>query len=121
MAQSSERALLAVCLRDPVCVDEAVSIGVKRDHFEHPHHRILWSQFVKDRTAGIGPDRATLYDKFEDRIGENKPFESYEEFGRLVEFVERTPGNRNNGLRWRNHSGGSEEANRESLQDGHCF
>jgi len=96
MAQSSERALLAVCLRDPICVDEAVSIGVKGDHFEHPHHRILWSQFVKDRTAGIGPDRATLYDRFEEKIGERKAFESYEEFGRLVEFIERTPGNRNN-------------------------
>jgi len=96
MAFSSEKALLSICLRDPVCVDEANSLGLKKDHFEQPRNRILWGQFVRDRTAGIGPDRATLYDKFEDRIGEGKAFDSYEEFGRLIDQIEKTPGNRNN-------------------------
>tara|TARA_R100000306_G_scaffold53770_1_gene50791 strand:- start:961 stop:2244 length:1284 start_codon:yes stop_codon:yes gene_type:complete len=96
MALSSEKALLCVCLRDPVCVDEAQALGIKKDHFDHPHYRILWAQFVKDRTAGIGPDRATLFDRFEDRIGEGKKFDSYQTFGTIVETVERTPATRKN-------------------------
>jgi len=93
---SSEKALLSVCLRDPVCVDEAVALGVKRDHFDHMHYRILWAQFAKDRTAGIGPDRATLFDRFEDRIGEGKKFDSYQTFGAIVEAIEHTPATRKN-------------------------
>ena len=96
MAFSSERALLSVCLREPICVDEAVALGVKKDHFDHAHHRLLWTQFHRDRVAGIGPDRATLFDRFEDRIGEGKTFETYKKFSEVVEEVERTPGNRNN-------------------------
>ena len=96
MGFSSEKALLSVCLREPVCVDEAVALGVKKDHFDNAHYRILWSQFVKDRTAGIGPDRATIYDRFEGRIGEGKKFESYESFGVLIDTIERTPASRNN-------------------------
>ena len=96
MAFSSEKALLCVCLRDPVCVDEALALGVKKDHFDHAHYRILWSQFVKDRTAGIGPDRATLFDRFEGRIGHGKLFDCYQTFGTMVENIERTPANRKN-------------------------
>ena len=96
MGFSSELALLSVCLRSPVCVDEANSMGLKKDHFEHPHHRILWGQFVIDRASGIGPDKATIYDKFEDRIGSGRPFKDFTEFGDLVQKIERTPGSRNN-------------------------
>ena len=84
MASLSERALLCVCLRDPVCVDEAVSMGVKQDHFDHPHYRLLWSQFTRDRIAGIGPDRGILYERFKDRIGEGKAFDDYATFSGLV-------------------------------------
>ena len=96
MAFSSEKALLCVCLRDPVCVDEALALGVKKDHFDHVHYRILWAQFAKDRTAGIGPDRATLFDRFEDRIGDGKQFDSYQTFGAIVEAIEHTPATRKN-------------------------
>jgi replicative DNA helicase len=96
MGFSSEKALLSVCLRNPICVDEANSIGLRRDHFDHPHHRILWGQFVIDRAAGIGPDKATIYDKFEDKIGGGRPFVDYTEFSSLIGEIERTPGNRNN-------------------------
>ena len=84
MGFSSEKALLSVCLRNPICVDEANSIGLRRDHFDHPHHRILWGQFVIDRAAGIGPDKATIYDKFEDKIGGGRPFVDYTEFSSLI-------------------------------------
>ena len=96
MGFSSEQALLCLALREPVCVDEATSLGLKKDHFDHPHNRILWGQFLDDRAAGIGPDRATIYDKFEDRIGERRPFKDYEEFNSLIQMIERTPGNRTN-------------------------
>jgi replicative DNA helicase len=96
MAFSSEKALLSVCLRDPVAVDEAVSLGIKKDHFDHPYYRILWGQFTKDRTAGIGPDRATLFDRFADRIGKGKSFESYDAFGTVISSIEMTPGSRKN-------------------------
>lgn len=96
MGFSSELALLSVCLRNPVCVDEANSMGLKKDHFEHPHHRIVWGQFVIDRAAGIGPDKATVYDKFEDVIGNGRPFSDYVEFCDLIKRIERTPGSQNN-------------------------
>jgi replicative DNA helicase len=96
MASLSERALLCVCLRDPVCVDEAVSMGVKQDHFDHPHYRLLWSQFTRDRIAGIGPDRAILYERFEDRIGEGKAFDDYAKFSALVSIIEKTPASKKN-------------------------
>ena len=60
MAFHSEKAVLALCLRDPVVVDEAISVGLKRDHFTFPLYRLLWSAFDEDRKRGIGPDRATV-------------------------------------------------------------
>lgn len=87
---------MSVCLRDPVAVDEAVSLGIKKDHFDHPYYRILWGQFARDRAAGIGPDRATLYDRFADRIGSGKAFDDYDAFGSVVDSIETTPGSRKN-------------------------
>lgn len=87
---------MSVCLREPVCVDEAIALGVKRDHFEHAQYRVLWGQFHKDRVAGIGPDRATLFDRFEDRIGKGRTFDSYQAFSESVSDIERTPAVRKN-------------------------
>lgn len=96
MARDTEAAILSVCLRDPVCVDEAESLGLKRDHFAHPHHRLLWTAFIRDRKAGIGPDRATIYDKFEGKVGPTKAFESWEELDKLVRGIDNINANKNN-------------------------
>jgi replicative DNA helicase len=71
-------------------------MGVKKDHFDHPHYRLLWNQFTRDRIAGIGPDRAILYERFEDRIGEGKAFDDYAKFSALVSVIEKTPASKKN-------------------------
>jgi len=96
MARDTEAAILSVCLRNPVCVDEATSLGLKKDHFAHPYHRLFWSAFVRDRKAGIGPDRATIYDKFEDRIGKARAFESWDIFDKFVRSIDSMSASRNN-------------------------
>lgn len=96
MAFHSEKAVLSLCLRDPVVVDEALSVGIKRDHFTFPLYRLLWSAFVEDRERGIGPDRATICDRFKDRVGDKKPFEDWAEFNRVIDEVERVPAIRGN-------------------------
>ena len=96
MAVVSEQALLCICLRDPVCVDEAVALGIKRDHFDHPHYRVLWDQFESDRASGVGPDRAILFERLTAKIGEGKPFIDFAELSRVVDNIERAPAVRTN-------------------------
>jgi replicative DNA helicase len=91
VAFSSEQSLLCIALRHPVCVDEALSLGIKKDHFDHPHYRIIWEQFVSDRGAGVGPDRSILFERFTDRIGEGRAFNTYEDLARVVDSIERVP------------------------------
>jgi len=96
MAFHSEKALLSLCLRSPVVVDEASAVGLKRDHFAFPLYRLLWEAFVKDRERGVGPDRATICDRFSERIGLNKPFSDWAHFNTVIDEVERVPALRGN-------------------------
>ena len=96
MAFHSEKAVLSLCLRDPVVVDEAVSLSLKKDHFTFPLYRLLWDAFVEDRGRGVGPDRATICDRFNDKIGDGKPFSDWGHFTKIVDEVERVPAVRGN-------------------------
>tara|TARA_Y100001970_G_scaffold9907_1_gene11696 strand:+ start:1619 stop:2899 length:1281 start_codon:yes stop_codon:yes gene_type:complete len=96
MIRESERAILSVCLRHPVCVDEAESLGLKKDHFADPHNRITWALFVRERKAGIGPDRATIYDRMEGNVGSSKPFSLWEDLEYYIKTVDAANANRNN-------------------------
>ena len=96
MAVVSEQALLCICLRYPVCVDEAIALGIKRDHFDHPHYRVLWEQFESDRASGVGPDRAILFERMMPKIGPNRPFTDYAELLRVVGNIESSPAIRKN-------------------------
>ena len=96
MAFDSEKAVLALCLRDPVVVDEALSVGLKKDHFSFPLYRILFTAFIEDRERGVGPDRATVSERFSSKIGEGRPFTDWPHFTRVVDEIERVPAIRGN-------------------------
>ena len=96
MAFDSEKAILALCLRSPIVVDEATAVGIKRDHFSSPTHRLFWSAFVEDRERGIGPDRATLTERFADKVGERRHFTDWQHFGKVMDDITSVPAIRKN-------------------------
>ena len=95
-SDSSERALLALCLRRPETVDDALSHGLKAGYFGDSKNWLLWKGFVEDRANGAGPDEATLYDRHSLYVGQGRPFDTWEKFNRFVRGVISTPSSHHN-------------------------
>lgn len=72
--QETEQAILAACLDDPTAVDNARALGLVTEHFQVRGHQALWKGMVEDRSVGIGPDEATLFDRHELDVGNGRPF-----------------------------------------------
>tara|TARA_R110002020_G_scaffold60451_2_gene163724 strand:- start:1721 stop:3007 length:1287 start_codon:yes stop_codon:yes gene_type:complete len=90
-SDNSERALLALCLRRPEAVDDALSHGLKASYFGSGKHRLLWKGFAEDRARGIGPDEATLYDRHESYVGEGRIFDSWKSFNDFIKELKVSP------------------------------
>ena len=90
-SDSSERALLALCLRRPEAVDDALSHGLRAGYFGNGKNRLLWKGFVEDRARGAGPDEATLYDRHETYVGRGRIFDSWADFNDFVKRLLSTP------------------------------
>ena len=94
IATESERAILALALRDPTVVDEAGAVGLTGADFGDRRHRALWSGMVRDRAAGIGPDEATVLERHEADLGVGRPFPDLTALGATVRALTSTPARR---------------------------
>ena len=93
-ADQSERAIVALALRDPGVVDEAVVLGLTVDDFGGLQMRTLWSGMVLDRQKGVGPDEATVLERHERSIGAGYPFQDFTTLAGTVANLGRIPARR---------------------------
>jgi len=87
----SERAVLALALRDPSTVDDAITLGLDPGDFNDPRLRALWVGAVKDRQEGFGPDQSTVLERHERSIGRARIFPDFLTLSQMVKAVLETP------------------------------
>lgn len=87
----SELAILALCLREPDAVDEALMLGLTEDDFYDRGRKAIWKGCVDDRQAGTGPDEATILERHEGNLGTHRPFPDFTALSVLVQSLTRLP------------------------------
>jgi replicative DNA helicase len=95
-ADQSETAVVALGLRDPTVVDEALVLGLQEADFTAPHLRAMWEGMVLDRQKGIGPDEATVLERHESNVGRGRPFPDFGHLAATVTNLGRVPARRTN-------------------------
>ena len=95
-ADQSEMAIVALGLRDPGVVDEALALGVSDLDFASLQTRAMWSGMVLDRHRGVGPDEATVLERHEVNLGPGRPFPDFAHLAAVVKNLSRVPARRGN-------------------------
>jgi len=95
-ADQSEHAVVALGLRDPGVVDEALTLGLLEEDFSSSAMRAFWSGMVLDRQRGTGPDEATVLERHERNLGPGRPFPDFSFLAATVGNLSRVPAKRGN-------------------------